>query len=338
MASLRYRKGRWQARVIRQGFAPESKTFDSRDDAVKWARAIETEIDRGVFVSLKESERTTLSALLLRYSREVSPSKRAAKEDIAKLKWLSKTKVAKLSLANLTPTAISLHRDERLKAVCTGTVLRDLAVIRSVINHARKEWGFAIENPVERVRMPPQLPHRDRVLSADEETRLLAVLTVGPLRTADGKFGTATRNPWVRWVAIFALETAMRRGEILTLQWKNVEISRRTAYLPITKNGKPRSVPLSTKAVEVLQALPRSIDGRVFPVTRWAMEQVFTGACQRAGIADFRFHDLRHTATTRMAKKVPNLIELSAITGHANLAMLKRYYHVTAEELAMKLG
>jgi integrase len=303
-----------------------------------WARAIETEIDRGVFISLKEAERTTLSELLLRYSREVSPSKRAAKDDIAKLKWLAKTKVAKLSLANLTPTAIAQHRDERLKEVCTGTVLRDLAVIRSVINHARKEWGFAFENPVERVRMPPQSPHRDRVLSADEEIRLLKVLTPGPLRTADGKFGNATRNPWVRWVMIFALETAMRRGEILTLQWKNVEIARRTAYLPITKNGRPRSVPLSSKAVEVLQTLPRSIDGRVFPVTRWAMEQVFTGACQRAGIADFRFHDLRHTATTRMAKKVPNLIELAGITGHANLSMLKRYYHVTAEELAMKLG
>ena len=146
MASLRYRKGRWQARVIRQGFAPESRTFDSRNDAIMWARAIETEIDRGVFISLKEAERTTLSELLLRYSREVSPSKRAAKDDIAKLKWLAKTKVAKLSLANLTPTAIAQHRDERLKEVCTGTVLRDLAVIRSVINHARKP-RWPLQNP-----------------------------------------------------------------------------------------------------------------------------------------------------------------------------------------------
>lgn len=152
MASLRFRKGRWQARVVRQGFAPESKTFDSRDDAVKWARAIEAEIDRGIFTSIKEAERTTLAELLLRYSREVSPRKRAADADIAKLKWLSKTKVAKLSLANLTPSAIAQHRDERLKVVSTGTVLRDLAVIRSVINHARKEWGFAFENPVERMR------------------------------------------------------------------------------------------------------------------------------------------------------------------------------------------
>lgn len=338
MASIRHRQGRWQARVTRLGFAPETKTFGSRDEAIKWSRAIEAEIDRGIFVSIKEAERTTLAELLLRYSREVSPQKRAAKDDIAKLKWLAKQKIAKLSLANLMPSAIAQHRDERLKVVCTGTVLRDLAVIRSVINHARKEWGFGIENPVERVRMPPQSPNRDRVLSTKEEEILLKILTPGPLRTADGKFGTATRNPWMHWVVIFALETAMRRGEILALLWKNINIPRRTAYLPITKNGRPRSVPLSKRAIEVLQALPRSIDGRVFPVTRWAMEQVFSGACQRAELVDLRFHDLRHTATTRMAKKVPNLIELSAITGHANLSMLRRYYHVTAEELALKLG
>jgi integrase len=338
MATIRKRGDKWQARVQRRGYPEESRSFPNRGDAEKWARAIEAEIDRGVFVSIKEAERTTLADVLLRYSREVSPHKRAAKDDIAKLKWLAKQKVAKLSLANLTPAAIALHRDQRLKSVSTGTVLRDLAVIRSVLNHARKEWGFAFENPVERIRMPASPPNRDRVLSADEENRLLDVLTVGALRNPDGRFSNATRNPWVRWVVLFALETAMRRGEILALQWKHIDIARRTALLPMTKNGRPRSVPLSSKAIEVLSVLPRSIDGRVFPIARWTVEQVFAGACERAGIAGLRFHDLRHTATSRMATKIPNLIELSAITGHANLSMLRRYYHVTAEELARKLG
>lgn len=124
----------------------------------------------------------------------------------------------------------------------------------------------------------------------------------------------------------------------MSLQWTNVDLWRRIAHLPLTKNGRPRTVPLSKRAIEVLEALPRSIDGRVFPIARWTVEQVFSGACVRAGLDDFRFHDLRHTATTRMAKKVPNVIELAAITGHSNLSMLKRYYHVTAEELALKLG
>ena len=108
--------------------------------------------------------------------------------------------------------------------------------------------------------------------------------------------------------------------------------------MPITKNGRPRTVPVSKRAIEVLAGLSRSSDGRVFPIARWALEQVFAGACQRAGLVNFRFHDLRHTAITWMAKKVPNLIELASITGHSNLSMLKRYYHVTAEELALKLG
>ena len=115
MASIRKRGNRWQVRVQRCGIPEQSKSFLNRTDAEMWSRAIETEIDRGVFVSIKEAERTTLAAVLLRYSKEVSPKKRAAREDIAKLKWLANTKVAKISLANLSPTAIAMHRDERLQ-------------------------------------------------------------------------------------------------------------------------------------------------------------------------------------------------------------------------------
>ena len=166
----------------------------------------------------------------------------------------------------------------------------------------------------------------------------METLTPGLLRTKDGRFSKATRSTWLKPMVMLALETAMRRGELLSLTWKNIDLNRRVAFLPITKNGKSRSVPLSTSAVNVLQSIPQSIDGRVFPSKRWTVEQVFEGARNRAGIANLRFHDLRHTATTRMAKKVPNVIELAAITGHSNVGMLARYYHVTAEELALKLG
>lgn len=338
MATLRERGGRWQARVTRRGHLPESRTFDTHEAALKWARAIETEMDRGTFVSLREAERTTLADALLRYADEVSPTKRAAAEDIAKLKHLARQRVAKLSLANLTPKAIAQHRDLRLASVSTGTVLRDLAVIRSVLNHARREWGYAIDNPVERVRLPPAPPHRDRVLSPDEETRLLEVLTPGALRSADGTFSKETRDRWIKPMVVVALETAMRRGELLSLTWGNVNLLRRTAHLPMTKSGRPRTVPLSTRAVETLQALPRSLDGRVFPVRHWTVEQVFERAVKLAGIDGFRFHDLRHTAATRLAEKVPNLIELAAITGHSNVNMLRRYYHPSAESLAAKIG
>ncbi|RIX44607.1 MAG: site-specific integrase [Rhodocyclales bacterium GT-UBC] len=338
MASIRERNGRWQARVTRNGFMPETRSFDSHDAAVKWARAIEAEIDKGVFVSLKEAERTTLKDILNRYSDEVSPLKRATKDDQAKLRWLSAQKIACLSLANLTPKAIAHFRDARLSKVSAGTVLRDLAVLRSVINHARREWGMAIENPVEKIRKPPAPPHRDRVLNHDEEQRLLNALTPSELRDEAGRFAKGTRDPWLKPMVILAIESAMRRGELLALEWRHLDLTRRTAFLPTTKNGHSRHVPLSSRAIRTIQELPHSIDGRVFPIARWTVEQVFERATKIAGLTGLHFHDLRHTAATRLAEKVPNVIELAAITGHTNVGMLKRYYHPAAEALARKLG
>lgn len=338
MASFRQRGGRWQARVVRNGYLPEVRTFNTRNDAVKWARAVETEIDRGIFVNLKEAQRTTLAEILLRYATEVSPTKRSGDREASQLRMLARAKFAKLSLANLTPQVIAKHRDERIKKCSAGTVIREIGTIRSVLNHARREWGYGIENPATKVRLPPAPRHRDRILSDIEESRLLEILTPGPLHNEQGRFYNSTRNPWVKPLVQTALETAMRRGELLALRWADIDLQRQVAKLHITKNGQPRSVPLSWKAVGVLKSMPRSIDGRVFPIEYWTVEHVFEGACRRAGILGLHFHDLRHTATTRMAKKVPNLIELSAITGHANLSMLKRYYHVSAEELALKLG
>jgi len=159
--------------------------------------------------------------------------------------------------------------------------------------------GFSIANPVEGVRLPSAPPHRERILSDEEELRLRSALTPGPLRNADGRFSNEPRTPWVQWAVVFALETAMRRGEILALQWKNVELVKRIAYLPMTKNGSSRHVPLSSRAVDILRSLPRSIDGRVFPISHWSVAKVFEAACKRAGTKDMRFHDLRHTTTSR---------------------------------------
>ena len=146
-------------------------------------------------------------------------------------------------------------------------------------------------------------------------------------------------------VVLFALETAMRRGELLSLTWKDVDLKKRVAYLEITKNGTARAVPLSSRAVAVLESLKEEKDGvqalsvgKVFKTTDAALKKAFERACERAGINDFHFHDLRHEATSRLAEKLPNLIELAAVTGHKDLRMLKRYYHPRAEDLARKLG
>jgi integrase len=327
MASIRLHGLRWQARVRRKGHRDEVRSFTTRQDAERWSRSVETEMDRGTFVSLDEAYRVTLSDLIARYIRDVIPGTKSEVEDTIRLKALQRRSIAKLSAATLTPERIAKHRDERLQTVSAGTVIRELAYLSSIINHARREWGINIQNPVALVKKPTAPKGRERTFSPDELDRLFC-----ELRPKD------RRSPWMHAIVIIALETAMRRSEILSLRWVDVDLHRRVAQLHDTKNGERRSIPLSSKAHQILTELPRSINGVVFPMTFCAVSAAIKRAFARAGIADARFHDLRHTAITEMAKKLPNVIELSSVTGHRSLKMLQRYYHPNIAELAFKLG
>jgi len=327
MATLRKHGRGWQARVRRRGYPDEVKTFPSKAEAERWARAIEGEMDRGEFVSRAEAEQTTFGEIIQRYMETITPKKRGCLDEKIRLMATLRHRITKLSMANLTPQAVADYRDDRLMSCKANTVIRDLAVLSSIINHARREWGIVIHNPVEMIRKPTMPPGRDRVLSESEETRLLAELAP-----------TGRRNPLMQPLVVVAIETAMRRSEILSMRWADVHLDRRVIFLPLTKNGQSRYVPLSSRAATTLSHLPRSPDGRVFPVNRAAMVANFMKAVRRAGLLDLHFHDLRHTAASRMASKLPNVIELASVTGHTSLQMLKRYYHPKAEELAMKLG
>jgi integrase len=130
----------------------------------------------------------------------------------------------------------------------------------------------------------------------------------------------------------------MRRGELLSLKWENIDLHARTAFLPDTKNGESRTVPLSSAAAQVLSELPKHITGAVIPVKFFSLDAAFKRACKRAGLEEVRFHDLRRTAITRMADKLPNVIELAAVSGHKSLMVLKRYYRPAPIDLAKKLG
>ncbi len=327
MASIRKRGNKWQARICRAGYPAETKSFNVRADAERWARSIETEMDRGSFVSRSEAEANTLEDIIERYIADVMPTRKGASDEISRLRATCRTRLAKLSMAALTPKAVAAYRDERLNKVKPATVIRELAYLSAIINHARREWDINITNPVALIRKPPSPQGRNRVLSIDEEVRLLEALAP-----------TGRINVWLLPATILSLETAMRRGELVELQWSNVNLDAQTAYLPMTKNGTARIVPLSKKAVATLAALPRSIDGRVIPVKGLTLHAALRKACTRTGIADFYWHDLRHTAITRMAQKLPNVIELAAVSGHRSLTMLKRYYHPSATDLAHKLG
>jgi integrase len=183
-------------------------------------------------------------------------------------------------------------------------------------------------NPIPLVKKPASPQGRSRILSADELNRLFEAL----------KPRVKNANIWLLPLTKFALETAMRRGELLGLHWEHIDLQKRTAYIPLTKNGTSRTVPLSHAAIEILSTLPHNLKGQVFPITNFALSAAIERARRKARLEDFHFHDLRHMAITRLAEKLPNLIELSAVSGHRSLAMLKRYYHPNAELLAQKIA
>lgn len=327
MATFRNRSGKWQARVQIQGHAPLSKTFINKVDAERWAKQVEVEMQKGSYTNLVLAERTTFAEIIERYIAEVLPTMRGGKADFIRLKALARRPIAKLNMVSLTPQKIAKHRDERLKEIAPATVIRELSYFSSIITHARKEWGINIINPVALVARPKNPQGRSRILDAAETSALFEALRP-----------TGRRSIWMLPLVKLALETAMRRGELLGLRWEHVDLQRQTIYLPLTKNGTSRTVPLSTHAIQILTEIPRNLDGRVFPLTHEVVSQAFSRARKQAGINNVRFHDLRHMAITRLAEKLPNLIELSAVSGHKSLAMLKRYYHPNPETLAQKLG
>jgi len=327
MATFRNRSGKWQARVQIQGHSGLSKTFTNKADAERWAKQVEVEIQKGSYTNLVLAERTTFAEIIERYIAEVLPNLRGGKADFIRLKALARRPIAKLNIVALTPQKIAQHRDERLKEIAPATVIRELSHFSSIINYARREWGIHINNPVALVAKPKNTQGRTRIMDTTETNALFEAL-----RPAGRK------SIWMLPLVRLALETAMRRSELLGLHWEHIDLERRTIFLQLTKNGTSRTVPLSTHAIQILSEIPRMIDGRVFPITHEVVSQAFSRARKQAGIKDIRFHDLRHMAITRMAEKLPNLIELSAVSGHKSLAMLKRYYHPNPELLAEKLG
>ena len=324
MASFRFRNNRWQARVQRKGQKDLAKSFLNKPDAEKWARSIEIEIDRGTYINTDYAQKTLFKEILQKYLDDVAPNMRSADNQIIRVRKLMKHPIAEVNMAHLSPKHMADYRDERLKVIKPNTVIRELAILSSVINHARREWSLNIINPVTMIKKPPSSQGRDRILNDEELGRLCIELE--------------KISPWYKPLVEFALETGMRRGELMSLLWVNINFEKSVAFLPLTKNGDSRYVPLSSKAIKILKALPRDIEGRVFPLNKQTVSILFLRGARRAKIIDIHFHDLRHIAITRLASKFSNPIEIAAISGHKSLSMLKRYTHIKAEDLVQKLG
>jgi len=330
MATIRKLRGKWQAMVRRKGLAPRSKSFDKRTDAEKWARDLEAQVDVAGFIAdTRLAEQTTLGQILSRYRDEITPMKRSAKTEAIRINAMLRRDMCHRTLAMLTSANIATYRDERLQTVAPATVTREINTISHAIDVAQREWGIHLNrNPAKMVRRPSAPRGRNRRLEGDEEQRLLAACDRG-------------RNPWMRPLVILAIETGMRRGEILGLRWEHVDLDRRVAHLPNTKNGDERDVPLSIRATETLtglKLLPDRDAERVFPVSANAVRLAWEHLRDRAGVGDLHIHDLRHEAVSRLFEKGLDIMEVSTISGHKTLSMLKRYTHLKAVDLVSRLG
>jgi integrase len=356
MASITKRGDyQWQAIIRRKGWDSQTNTFETRADAEKWARSIESEMDVGAFVPNREEQVTTLRAALERYLKEKTPTKRGGDIEavrlsrlLKKLPFLGKPLVA-VSSGDLN--AYIEHR--RKEGVKDATIRLDIALISNLYTVAKLDWGMeTLRNPCQRVRKPRGSDSRSRRLSNIEEVGLIdAAASVA--RNSDGTYASGTRVWYLKPLLLFALETAMRRGELAVIQWEDVNFERRFVKLYLTKNGDPRNVPLSPRGLEILREMEPKPNGLVFECTANAITCAWKQLVKRARqnyqrelgenadkrmFVDLRFHDLRHEATTRLSSKLSNVLELSAVTGHKSLQVLKRYYNPTPEELAEKLA
>jgi integrase len=329
MATVRKRNKRWQVQVRRGGGFQSTRSFASKDAAERWARETENRADRwGIEYDPGALRQVGFTDLLQRYAEEIVPTKKGARRDGQLVRLFQSYSGFRCQLSELTPQVFTRYRDHRLARVQPATVRRELAVLQSILNVARREWGVAMQsNPIAQIRKPPAGKPRIRRLSDLERSALEAALE-------------GTENLATRAAIRFALATGLRRGELLRIQRMHLDLRGKTLEIPETKTGYSRLIPLSTVAVAAVHTIAsnRKPDELVFGLSENALNLAWGRLRRRAGLVDFRFHDLRHDAISRFFELGLTMPEVSSISGHRDPRMLFRYAHADIQKLAAKLA
>lgn len=326
MATYRKTKTGWRVEICINRVR-DSATRTTKAEARAWADQREGEIRDGRPAGGGE---LTVGDVFTRYSREISTKKRGMRWEQVRLLKLGRDKLAQVPLDTLTKTELIDWRDRRLAEVSPGSVIREMTLVAHALDVARSEWELIDVNPMADVKKPRAPRPRTRRPTDDESDRL--VLALGWWE----KCKITDMSQRVAIAYLFAIETAMRAGEICSLLPDNVDLKRRTAHLDMTKNGLSRDVPLSRRAVALLKQLQPWGD-TVFQLNVKSLDVFFRRAKDNCKIKGLTFHDTRREATSRLAK-ILNPLELARVTGHKDLKMLLVYYQESAEEIAKKLG
>ncbi|MAG22661.1 MAG: integrase [Rhodospirillaceae bacterium] len=326
MATIRKRGTKWQVQVRRKGQSSASRSFNSKGDARAWGRQMETLADKGNLDEVhQKTGKLTVKDLLVRYRDEVSAQKRGHDREVHVINALLREDFSRQQINEVSPSVFAAYRDRRLKEVQGTSIRRYLGIIQHAFDVAAQEWGWPIrENPIRSIRKPSTGNSRNRRLLPGEEGRVIDECR-------------GCQNSWIVPCVRLALETAMRRSEILRMVWGDVDWEKRTLHIPETKNGHPRTIPLTEEAMNLLKRLPHSMNGRVIPISATCLRMAWDRALRRAGIKDLRFHDLRHEAITRFVERGLSVQEVALISGHRDYRMLARYTHLRPEDVGRKL-
>lgn len=340
MAAIQKRGNAFRVRIIRKGYQSQSKTFSTRIEAVKWARKIETEIDQGVIKPNKTLANRMLDKQLSfgeaaeHYIKNHSIHKRNCKTETGTIRTLIRY-WGQEHAQNIDKAKVFALRDDLLSRGRSGdTVNHYYNAISKIYQMLQTEWSIAVDNPIKGMKRLPANPSRTKRINGEIETALLLACE-------------QSTSKLLKPIVQFAIETGMRRGEFMGLKWPDIDLASRRAFLHVTKNGEPRQVPLTLKAVQILHEVKNEHPELVFPLSMDALRRYFERAVKTAkgnwissGLNPFeglRIHDLRHEALSRLSDAGLNVIELSHISGHKTLAMLARYTHPSHEAIFAKL-
>jgi integrase len=331
----------YRVKVRLKGHPVATGTFTRLTDAKRWAQSTEAGIREGRYFKTAEVKRHTLADLVDRYINEVLPTRpKNASNTKQHLNWW-KTKLGSYALSEVTPALIVKYRNDLLATttrrgtkMANGTVVRYMASLSHAFSIAVKDWQWIDDSPLRKVTKPKEPRGRERFLSDDERKALLQACQ-------------ASTSRFLYTVVVLALSTGMRRGEIMSLRWSQIDLANGRILLFATKNDTSRAIPLAGMALTMMAALAkvRRIDtdlvfhGEVNDQTKTKkgskreikpvdLTKPWKTALTRAKVTNFRFHDLRHSAASYLAMNSATTIEIAAILGHKTLQMVKRYSHL----------
>ena len=321
---VRKHRNKWQCHIRYKGMRI-AESFTMKSAALRWGNKTLTQLEEGSFKNRDKLYKMKLRDLLNLYVCKYQ-DKYKSTALIYATRVINRSNIGACHLAHLDGVRLSNFRDLMLKTRSSSTVRKYLLFISRAITIGIKELGIPFDhNPVSMVSLPTEPVHRDRVLSKSEKVELLNACE-------DSSYY------YMKSIVELAIETLCRRGEILNLNYKDCDLTTGEALVVYSKNGKPRKIGLSTRAIEIIRNLPRTVDGKLFNITSVSgFEKRFRTVVRKAGILDFHFHDLRHTGATYLAEEGWTTLELMQQGGWSSAEMVSRYANIGAKHLAKRL-